>query len=1112
MDGALVAAWKLLEIKCEVASITGTSPPEYGGVAQLQFTDTVDDSSIRTAMQLDSSSNSISGWSNRLQIPDLSYDQTWSGATFPLLPILEIEIDDWHLYAMAGQFWRIVGGDVRIYSNSSLVDTISGGFVIDSPYLKPAMVPWLGLPPSLYGGPIYLAPVITKPTGSDSLFETDMRAVARGGYRFDDAIETTDPPVVYDPLSPSGACSCAGTYPGIVADSTWDAEVEGVFLDYLRRVYVGRVECHCPPGVIEDQTGIFDLWDYTRAYEARTGRVWLLPGYKPQVLRGNDEYRALIHRGGFPEVEHVEAWTCEENGVSDSGEVRTHERDSLDATVRTVRNAAHPIEAAFGLSAKAPYELGTTKNSWTSRVAETIQEGLCRLPGGHSTTPPDPCWDDVDLHCINNSTAVFPVVEDSTSNPDLIAFYDHDEDLVRYINFSANPHWHHHYQFPEDGTGTQWPVDGTDETADDYWGKVREQWIHWAGLPAGEDSKTRNSVISAPLLQGFSDHLRDDVVGFATQWWGIGRLVDTEAFSPATSKTLTSGSSAAWSTTGGTPSFGGANITVTPSGAGTVTLDYDLGRFAEAPYLYPHIARQITVGWNGPNVTGFRVKLVNGAGDSVTLLTSSATSGTPTLDKASATDSKFAGTWGQDWGCGAVTDTGSDIGGAGESTTVLASPERVLAFGYLAHLTPAKLRIEVDVSSAAAFTLNYPIFLKAGTWGLMAESGQCASVLNASGPGIHWGQQRWDDGAGASLATPTIRAIGAPPTIVDWLCLANVLLDGQDRATDLAARLSVDLFDSVTGDTIADVADETLAFLAAGTSGVYAMMLNSYQTPPLAQVPYRTLDSSDWSDDAYGIHATSWVLGPRYYIAPITPALYDGSGNLWTAPIGGAPAGWALARHDREVDNNEGVTFKIRVGGTDYANCSPWHGYFMNVGEAAVGTGRHMVADMNQGCIYIVRFGEGSLDLIRRGQYGTEGFTIGALDVTSAQIAWHPWGWLHVAYCEGGTCKLITSKGNETQWSSPVTIDSGTVVAEGISLKSGCHLIALYDGGDWTCYRRWQPTGTFETLGVITAGLEFAAGLEFDPAALDGWYFSCATAGGDKLFRSPDNGSSWSEV
>jgi hypothetical protein len=143
-----------------------------------------------------------------------------------------------------------------------------------------------------------------------------------------------------------------------------------------------------------------------------------------------------------------------------------------------------------------------------------------------------------------------------------------------------------------------------------------------------------------------------------------------------------------------------------------------------------HLANQITVDWISTNISAVRCYLVSIDGTRVSLATA-----TGTYDRPSARDGHYAGSHAQDFGCGIVSDTGTDDLATGISATTLADSERAFAYELLGGFLAAAIEFEIDVvSTASTVALHYPEFhIPSTAWRMICENGHYQDLIYPGG-------------------------------------------------------------------------------------------------------------------------------------------------------------------------------------------------------------------------------------------------------------------------------------------------------------------------------------------------------------------------------------------
>lgn len=812
-----------------------------------------------------------------------------------------IEIENLKVYVMAGPGWRVKGDNLKWYVNGGLEYT-HGSFTINGVLLSPAGLPLMGIPAVLAAG-ASTNPVPALSPGVPAAYSVSAHAAASGGWRFKIGATWYALPVTLDYTLPT-ALSCGGAAPGdvaVTATDTYDLACEA----------------------LDTQTAASSF-----ILEHKASSVYAWPDLAASVKRwGGADSGALIVRGGFPQTKKSLSATCTETETEHSASVVT--TPEVHATqsqfLALVREAAHTIEDPLGRIAYAPHSVGSSVDLITATRVWHSARG-----------------------------AAFPTVQTRASNTDMMSYIDHDEDIARYANYWGCPHWSYGYFFPPDSDTTHWKISAAKENSDDYWVPLRTQHLTHSSLPTGEKPGSRNSLVSAPLQTGDLDTwFKSNVIANAkSSWWGVHRF-KVQAPDPDVSNQLTSGTSAAWSFVDCTAAFTATTIDLTSTAGVDVVAVYDIGRFTEFPWLYPHICDRIKIEWDATDIDSVVVKLENAYGTRVTLGTVNGT----TYARPTTTDEHYAGSWAQDWGQTAITDTGVDlIAAKGKSSDTMSSAERAHFFSLLGGWGAAKLRFEVKLKNAGTpGSLKYPTFyLPDVPARLITENGNHQNLIWPNGPGVRYGQWAWWNGT--SLAeTPTVYPPGVVATagwkssIIDWLVWKRVVYDAKARNDGLTTELA-SLYDSTEGNSIEQVDSGTLSFLlppndsqepAVGPAGIGVMVASYAEVPPTFTIPRRARNAVWTEDGDWALESWCFSQIPRRYTSAQHPLhLDDPSPRLrWTnTNLGLSIDGWWVTEHSEPVDGGELDDHIVVVNGEDVATASPWHGYFAVVATAVGAT------------------------------------------------------------------------------------------------------------------------------------------------------------------------------
>lgn len=777
--------------------------------------------------------------------------------------------------------WYMEWSDIEWYVNGVLEASYGSGSTTGYT-LNPSSVPFFGAFCEIAAGAetLPIAPGITEcPDLQGSSFSRYAESSVTGGYSYQEGgvwvtpsvtLETTDIPT-------AGACTleyvptCTGT---VSNDVTVSARYEATAVAATSSLNMNA------------SARVFIVPDWPRR--------WL------KLVNNVGDFRVMAERTHMPAVKRHRTASCTVSGVSSTFYEETDVIPDGSTFLDVVGSDTEPIEDAAQRSSPCLYIRGYSheKMVGTTCYVTRGQEGIDYV--GRVTNP--------------------PILDYPDGTTDIGRF-------KRYVDTWVNPWWSYGMHFEE------WDVLGDTPAYPLYWPQLGDQWVHSGALPPLKDRQTRTSIQSDVLAQG--------PIG-VTMFWrlyygnprlGVGNLKVDSATLPS-SKTLTSASQTDWTLTDCTVTWG-ADMVVNPS-ASTCELEYDLGSWDNVPYQYPRFCRVVNLSWVSTNISAVRAYIVGVDGEETLLELDPGDGFTTSGEDYSLYDqnqSKYAGSWAQDYGAGFTTDLGADLDGDGISTATMADPERVASFNLLDGGQPDKLRIEVDVvDTAVDFTFHYPQFKAVNTdkkvfW----ESRQAFAVVFDNGPGLRVGNQNWESG-GATVSPPAVRAPASPTTVTDWLAWKRAYVLGTDPTTGVDTDLA-SIYDSYEGQTIEDGATHCHSFMMPFRLGniFYQGLVNAYDTPPLALAPLKALNTRDWDrDGARTLEIVQQSVEPKYGVTDGGTPMHwrDSSDVQWTSTqILPLFRRWTVTKHLHAVDNNEslGTWYK---GDKDMGSMRPWHGAY----------------------------------------------------------------------------------------------------------------------------------------------------------------------------------------
>lgn len=822
------------------------------------------------------------------------------------------EIDDVKLFMNSDANYELHYSGGRIKYKGATVVTFASGSVFINPVVPfPCATPFNGLGLTIHPGSaadrINVSILLPPPY----YWNAQVECTWTGGYRFSRGGVWYAAPVALPPITTptiTGQMPFGLSFVNLPsATTTWNATGYTIASNNLER---------------------FSTYQLAHIY-AVTQQITLVPSGSKGVQRLNADYKAMVYRGQFPETHSFSSRDGAKiqhlGGPDPDGhsEVDSTVHPNLSEFLAVVTTAPHVIEEGFG----------------QSYCLLHVHEQKVEVDTRRNTFPELPNW--VEALDFN-----FP--ESVSTNT--MSYAGHSDPRVRYVNTWANPGFSYFLWFPPEDAAAQWLIDGGGATPQSYWLNVRSQHLTHPALPDDEDLKIRNDVISEPLWQnGLAGLMEGQVFGQFTSWWGICRPhVDSTA--PDASQTSDDTLFEAITDTDCTTTITNSWITIDTGGSASCVVEIDLGRFAAKPYQYPHIARQVALAWETGNVTSMKVYVVDAAGKKLLLEHLPGDGETTTgytYDIPAYQSKKYAGSWGQDYGVGYLTDQGIDAKSGGNSFAAMASPERNSFISLAIGTQPAKLRFEVErISTSTVTRINHPVWYRASDWAddfaNYPETAMVSDTISKDGPGWRYGQQQYFDYATQTvLSIPETAAMAGMPTVLDWLCFKRNTYLNRIATDDLATEVGDLYIEGIEWTQVKHLASDpftqaplTHSFLLPTSEGTKAVLVSSYrEMPPLANWPWTTFDDNFNDDEGLGGRSYSYINTTRRVIIPgeLRPKLIAPDNTNWLANVSGVLSGWRIGQHAHVVDGSESATWKVTVKSVTYGKVRPWHGYFAHL-------------------------------------------------------------------------------------------------------------------------------------------------------------------------------------
>lgn len=891
-----LAAWDRLEFRvastADVAA-AGTGPLNWQHDAQLRTESVISVQNIAPGFTLSVASGTAGGgqWQARYQGPHAPIGgHVIGGAGVRESVSLSLVLHGVRLYARenTGQF-RLAVDSLELLANEEPWLTLPGLDEL-STGCGPGYIPLVGLPPVITGGnggSGYTGP-------GEYAWTLALDQLVSGGWRFDTDGAWQDLPVrLPDFETPEGD---AGGI--VVATRTWG--------DLLRMQTEAEAERTCVPGTMSGPARL--------AARSTRGRVQLVPALPRSIHRLNPDFALLVQRAGFPQVALERSSDRAEGphqlGTQNPNLIRTIQTDITHARqgarLNVLRTNPHAMEREiFDPEPLAPCVAARVD------VLATNPESDCTF---------DPAYV---AGSYAGESVVFPKVVDGVEeNPELEPAWRHADPLVRYFSTWIHPHWSVFHHF------SPWPVENSPTDPRLYWEPVRAQHLMHPALPPSEQTRTRNSLTTCPLMASAFTPFTDGYLG-GKRWVGVSRWQMRRAPVGVPVEYSAAGSER-WSAEGGTFALTPLGVEVTPAGPEPIRVKLEWANLTSPPFMAPATAQDVEVDWSGAGIDSVRLGRLSpemtepvwwNEGDPVE-------PGRFRLLKG--TDAIEAGTWGLDHGAGVTSDQGTDLRPEGRSAPLMADPEAAIAFPLISGRRMSHLVFEITPTNPPGpIVIAYPIAHRAAeapTW--LNFTGHSGAWFWPLGPGVGHGLWDWYDQGWQS--PPAVNGAGFTSSVLDALATRRVLAEGVHPEENLDAECG-DLYDDYEGQARGQVERNSLAFPWPNSGAnelAWALVNTAAEVPPLALWPMRDRDADGNATGPYEQGVTVGAVEPRIYVANQPFSLHNPVGQDVLAPHAPGVPGWYVREHRMPLDHNEPAQYRWRIGNADQARMRPWHGAF----------------------------------------------------------------------------------------------------------------------------------------------------------------------------------------
>lgn len=1103
------------------ASLATFFTPDYLGTAP-GFSMTVQSSRWATTGVTQPNENPQTSAS--LAFPAIATDTTVSRVYWSEDCDAVLDFTDVALYMNHNANWELHIGQIEWRLNDELLGSWGGLTLYSSMVPTPMAIPVMPGAVNISASAIV---TLGEPTGIPlpCHTEAEMISTAHVGFRYLQNGVWQSPPVAFpEPFGPPPAPY--GLDDILLGGDMWDGVIRCRNYKLWDYTYTGQREG-------------YDTYRYDNISETSNASATIIPDLPKGVARLNDDYAAVVLRGGFPEtfaegrlvdlVYRPEyAGTFPPWTVTEERQVHAPYTQMLS----TVTNDEHVIEEPLTQQTFSPCDINRTYFDFTRWNELVVPIGSTEWwwTGG----PPMPPWAGSPQVTRQNGAAYYTFPSRVTRSQTL-SYLSHAVDQVEYLNTWANPHWSYLLWFPpEDASpSVQWLIDGSPATPQEYWLNARQQHLEHPALPANERLKVRNNIVTEPLWQnGLAGLMLEAVLGQVTSWWGVSRF-NAQVVAPEAAVVYDAESAPAWSMEDDDTgeliiSPEGVIVQLNP-GQTAAKVRLDIGRFTEFPWMLPHVATRIRTDWDGEKVVSGKVRQVGVDGSKVTL---AAEPGLAQL-KARGGSRKYAGTWAQDFGVSFIDDVGLDIWEPGTrslSVPTMTNPERVFSFGLLPARGFDELAFEITVApeddpeaTPAPVTIRWPVLLNA--WGIddvriIQEAPMFQSVLIRNGPWWRSGVWQFYDPFVGFMNPPAVNPAFGMPTAGDWLCSRRLIFDGTfpldlgaieaEMATLYDRDIEWTQVKHLWSDPFTQ-APVTHSWLMKGEHSLLGCMVNSFsEVPPLAGFPNRERNGDfQFVDGTHDQRAYSLITSKQYVVHAnrangavnrlLKPPVDPENNRLVADPS--LPEGYAGGWHLEEVDGSEQAQWRIRLASKgdpnrDYARVRPWHGYVW-VPDTADETKRgqfgiKLTRDPKLGFVHaVLPAGAGGITLQSWDQSAgvARSRMVTTDESTCAAIAWSQHTrQLAVVYdirdeTQAGTIYKTTTDSQGIRWSNPEMLWEGVGAANAFDHAGREYVSYWQDGAFRLRYRKWEGQPWQGPFTIASSDIEGTTGIEVAPWA-----------------------------
>lgn len=557
-----------------------------------------------------------------------------------------------------------------------------------------------------------------------------------------------------------------------------------------------------------------------------------------------DDNILLVWKGSHPKLKKTKIYWADDE-PADKSYITISPPSKRKLVVLPESSSAD--ESILGIENKCPYIIYVEQN----KTFSTKKYIVSFLMAENTALPPS--RNDIDGENYNDPD--YPIFSHLCKATDLVSSYyeSYDEEASFIVDLFS--FWNWVIYIPPDYDNEHWKlgVPLTKVNSENYWSKIREQYIYHSSLSDAENRKLRNYILDAPMSDSVisescgnyldiaynfysSEGFNVFTTGTKVSFPGLNnfRIVDINYISSAIAK-----SASRYTISGGSYSFSESGIYIIPS-ENQVVVEYNIGDFNTFPYLFDIFADKFSYNISG-NASNVKIEFISSSGFAKEIYNGNILS--QTINKVIERDEKYAGSHIQS--ILPPPDEGLDLLPEGISSTIFNNPKYVINYSLISSGNISKIKFTISVSGNIFFSFLSFSSTNRRVFNHIIENANVNVIVDNKNY-FRIGNLSYMEPTDNNIkSVPEVRSSKYRMNVVDVVCLIRNLLKAQNKNDDEVFDYLSTLYDSFEFSDLKSFASDTYMMPISNRNtrkteaGIIRFIYGCYLSslPPISSLP-----------------------------------------------------------------------------------------------------------------------------------------------------------------------------------------------------------------------------------------------------------------------------------